>query len=81
VDAAAKAHPKFPFYVFDEFLADVIARLEQDHSLPKQEVRKASVNYALAQIRWLSIWMAWRVSSVMKCFARQDPRSTSPLID
>jgi hypothetical protein len=61
-------------YVFDDFLKDVIAHLEQDLSLPKQDVRKASVNYALAQMRWFSIWMERRVSSAIDCFSRRESR-------
>jgi hypothetical protein len=71
VAAVVRMRPRGWPYEFDGFLKDVIARLEQDYSLPKQDLPKASVNYALAQLRWLSIWLEWRVSSVMKSFAPQ----------
>jgi hypothetical protein len=76
VDGALKAHFHFKFSALEDFLTDVIDRLEKDYSLPEQKVRILSVNYALAQIRWLSIWLEWRVSSIMKCFSPQVPRST-----
>jgi hypothetical protein len=72
VAAGAKAHLRWQGYDFDHFLKAVIDELaRQDRPDPKQEVRHMSANYALAQLRWLSIWMEWWVPIIMECFAPQ----------
>jgi hypothetical protein len=78
VAAVAKANFGWTDEDFDSFLKSVMVQLEQDPSHRKQEVRHTSVNYALAQLRWLSIWLEWQVPSVMDCFVPQDAHVTSP---
>jgi hypothetical protein len=78
VAAVAKANFDWTDEDFDSFLKAVIVQLEQDPSDRKQEVRHTSVNYALAKLRWLSIWLEWRVPSVMDCFVPPDAYVTSP---
>jgi hypothetical protein len=76
VAAAVKSRPTCQVWEFDDFLKEVIVHLKKEHSIREQEVEKVSVNYALAQLRWFSIWLDLRVSSIVTCFASEGARGT-----
>jgi hypothetical protein len=64
--AASEACRRRPSHKFDDFLADLCQCLGV--AVPPADVRNPSANYALAQLRWFSNWLEYRVASFHQCF-------------